>query len=342
LNGKVVSLSLSPDEVELLVGTSSGKIYRVLTADMSVAEIAASHISPVTAVTFGVRSDIFATISAAGSVRVWDLSDYTIVTQAQYLGGEGRSILLTDSEIVTGWSDGSVQAFGSSSGALAWNIARAHRDSVMSLAETPMYIVTGGAEGSVRVWSRTARELLIQFTEHRKPVTTVLVDRAEQHLIHSCGLDRAIFTYDLKRERRVNSHQLSQAMDGAFTSMAQRTDSELELVTSGTDGRMLFWDCDESGPVQAMLDPNRMLLACISMSPSGRHVAVCGEDHQVKVYDVKAEALVACGHGHSAPVVSLQWSPDERQLVSVGKDCCIFSEANPRIFWICKRLWNYG
>ena len=47
------------------------------------------------------------------------------------------------------------------------------------------------------------------------------------------------------------------------------------------------------------------------------------EDNQTKVYDIRSESLIAVGIGHSSNVRSLEWSPDERQLVSVGNDCCI-------------------
>lgn len=37
--------------------------------------------------------------------------------------------------------------------------------------------------------------------------------------------------------------------DGAFTAMAQRRDSELEVATACADGRVLFWDKDYTDPV---------------------------------------------------------------------------------------------
>ena len=49
--------------------------------------------------------------------------------------------------------------------------------------------------------------------------------------MHSCGMDRATFTYDLKTERRTVTHQ---SRGGGFMSMAQRVDSEQELVTVGS------------------------------------------------------------------------------------------------------------
>ena len=177
----------------------------------------------------------------------------------------------------------------------------------------------------VRIWARLSRELLLQFVEHRKAVTQLVRDVRLDHIIHSCGADRAIYTYNIKKEQRTVVHQLSGASHGSFTGMAQRVDSEQELVTCSTDGVMYAWDCDVPDPVDRIDDPNRIRLNCISMSPSGRFVAVCGEDHQVKVFDVQRRdhPLLAVGLGHSGAVRRVDWSPDEKQLVSVGDDCCI-------------------
>lgn len=37
---------------------------------------------------------------------------------------------------------------------------------------------------------------------------------------------------------------------GAFQGMAQRLDSENELITCDANGRLLMWDCDYRDPVQ--------------------------------------------------------------------------------------------
>jgi hypothetical protein len=52
--------------------------------------------------------------------------------------------------------------------------------------------------------------------------------------------------------------------------MTQRLDSENELVTSTTDGLLLFWDCDEVDPVQAIDVGSHQKLGCVRISPSGR------------------------------------------------------------------------
>jgi WD40 repeat protein len=93
--------------------------------------------------------------------------------------------------------------------------------------------------------------------------------------------------------------------------MTQRLDSEQELITCDSNGRLLFWDCDVPEPVQALQSPSRMQMKCAEVSPTGRYLAICG-DFLVTVFDLaRGIRLIAQGHGHSEPVTALQWSPDE-------------------------------
>ena len=70
-----------------------------------------------------------------------------------------------------------------------------------------------------------------------------------------------MLTYDLRKERRTVSHL---TREGMFTGLAQRIDSEQELVTCDQQGRLLFWDCDVADPVRFVcVSPTRCeLRAC--------------------------------------------------------------------------------
>lgn len=260
-----------------------------------------------------------------------DLSDYGVLSEttvaAEQGGSKGVSAVcwVKDDAVLSGWHDGGVRCHDASSMKLLWEIPSAHRGSVTAVAvhsdAVLSYVVSGSSDGSVRVWALRSREMMLQFTEHTKAITSLLVDTRQPHLVHSSGLDCQVLSYDLRRERRTVGHL---TREGAFTHMAQRKDSEQELVTCDFNGRLLFWDCDVADPVQVLQSPARMRMQCLSVSPSGSYLAVCG-DFLVSVFELKAGGirLLAQGHGHSEPVTALQWSPDEKQVVSVGEDCCV-------------------
>ena len=53
-------------------------------------------------------------------------------------------------------------------------------------------------------------------------------------------------------------------------------------------------------------------------------LACAGTDQIVKLYDFEKAQLVSHGVGHSKTVLQLKFSPDDKQIVSVGADGCIF------------------
>ena len=66
LDSKVMSINVSPDGQELIVGTISGKLYRVLCNDFSFMLHSDAHSSAVNDLSFGSNSDSFVAIDESG------------------------------------------------------------------------------------------------------------------------------------------------------------------------------------------------------------------------------------------------------------------------------------
>ena len=321
LAGKISSMSVAPDESELIVGTTSGKMYRVGTVDLNTYEIADSHTGSVNDLSFGERSDVFATISDDHSARVWDLSDYSVRCRSNVPASTPVCVQMQgDGSLVTGWKDGALRGFDATNGDMTWQLVGAHRGDVTAVRTTPKLIVSGGADGGVRYWDASNRQLLTQFTEHHKAITGLEMDVNENNLFHSCSGDNTTVTMDLKRQKRAAYHQLKGAF---FNCLSQRKDSETELVTGNADGTIMFWDCDEPAPVLVWQHPSRESILSVDVSPSGRYLASAGRDQNVTIWNIQAGTLIASGVCHSAPINAVRWSPDEKQIISVGRDSCI-------------------
>lgn len=354
LDGPIIALSCVDGGAELLVGTSNGQTYRLLAGDLTLPGVllTVSHVEKPTALAFGTRPDVFATAAADGEVIIWDLSDYAAIAttkrsscivphekalaesrsksvqhSAKFGGGARCLCWVADVAVIVGYGDCHVRCFNSGSGDLEWTIPTAHRKPVSAITcwvETKLaYLVTGSLDGSVRVWNLSTREMMMQFAEHLKGVTGLLIDAINPHLFHSAGSDCAVFTHDISKEKRTVGHMVR---EGAFTGLTQRIDSEQELVTCDASGRVRFWDCDASEPVLS-ISINGRSVTCVAISPSGKYFALC-RDEMVTVFELNVLATappkrIADGWAHSDVVSSVQWSPDERQLVSIGIDSCI-------------------
>jgi len=135
-----------------------------------------------------------------------------------------------------------------------------------------------------------------------------------------------MFTYDLKKEKRIVQHSLGRA--GGFVSMTQRLDSENEVITAGTDGCLFSWDFDVPDPVtEVSLGIGKQIaFTCAQVSPlSGSYIAASSTDSRIRVWDVKSGHLVAISNGTAfTSISSIAWSPDEKQIVAVGEDQCIY------------------
>ena len=81
VDGAVVAMSFVDGGDELLVGTDSGRTYRLLAGDLGqpASPLTVSHVGVPRDVAFGARADVFASCASDGEVVVWDLSTYDAI-----------------------------------------------------------------------------------------------------------------------------------------------------------------------------------------------------------------------------------------------------------------------
>lgn len=140
LKGEIMSISLHPESTDLVVGTNVGIIYHMNPNDLSVAVLAESHIRAVTAVDFGMKSDVFATGSLDGSVRVWDLVEYHDIVNIQQ-ACECLCLAYTKSDLLcSGWKDQFIRVHSARDGRILFNIPNAHRSPIITIAANEKYI----------------------------------------------------------------------------------------------------------------------------------------------------------------------------------------------------------
>ncbi len=91
------------------------------------------------------------------------------------------------------------------------------------------YILSGGEDGIIRVWTRKTHELLIQFPAHHRDVRSLFCDIIKGNLIYSAGGDRNIACYDLKLQKRVYLHTVK---NGVVTAISQKKTDDNEISKS--------------------------------------------------------------------------------------------------------------
>jgi len=320
LEGSICALTPAADGQELVAGTRNGKLWRLLASDLTATLQAASHTGEATDIAFGQSSEQVCTCSEAGEVFILNLSDYMPVTTMSHKSPARTVVMASQGEVIVGYDDGFIKAWDANCGDLRWQL-HVHRGGVTAMRESADFIVTGGHDCAVRFWHRNTRQLLATFTNHRKPPNELILDLGKREVVHSGSEDKLVVTYDLKKNKALIQHQTPQS---AITGISQRKDCEQEVVSCSLDGRILFWDIDYADPTGLIESPGGGIrLHCVDVSPSGRYIAAGSEDSRLYIYDLKSCSCIQECDGHSSAVVRVRWSPDQKQIVSAGKDGCI-------------------
>lgn len=208
-----------------------------------------------------------------------------------------------------------------------WSIPDAHSArsggvTALALSHNQRFVVTGGGDARVRVWDMRSREMVSAFVEHGGPITGVCVYRDDAHVL-SCSTDKSFMCWDLRKESRISQHT---QRSGAVHAIGISRDQSL-VMTAGQEGKLQMWDLREAAPVLSIAPVHgsdgghALTLACGNTRDV---VATGGTDGVVRLWDIRAsgKSLAECA-GHSGDVRKVAWSPDDKQIVSVGNDGAI-------------------
>ncbi|ETV99097.1 hypothetical protein H310_08519 [Aphanomyces invadans] len=327
LVGAISGLSPLAGSGSVMAGTQSGFIYHVTVhpsqPSMASRLICENHSNGVLAIAFAPQhSDRFATISKDCTIRIWDGSDYSVVVRAAVQNAGMPTCLAFSLDIVlSGWQDGCLRCHSSDTGQLLWVIDNAHTGGVTALvlSNNQRFIVTGGMGGDVRVWDIRKRDMVSHLKEHSMAITGLALFDDDVHLL-SCSRDKSFLCWELRTERRIAAH--IQRMGGLNAIALSRNQSI--VLTVGQEKRISYWDLRIEAPVNVITKAHADEATCLAVAHTMPYFATGGTDQLIKLWSFDTGLLIMDGVGHSGSVRSLEFSPDDRQLVSVGDEGSIF------------------
>mmetsp|Transcript_6964 Transcript_6964/g.10193 ORF Transcript_6964/g.10193 Transcript_6964/m.10193 type:complete len:635 (+) Transcript_6964:20-1924(+) len=310
----------------MLVGSGNGDIVEVEVGQLNQLASAKprlqteNHYGAVTKVSFPSKvSDRFATCSDDGTVRFWDLSSYATLSSASFKNTPTSLTFVHDVAYI-GFHDGTIRSMDTLNSDILWDKPLSHQHSIeaMTSASTGKFIVSGDDVGVMRVWSIHNKQLLTTFSEHRQGIQSLTMFNDDVHVL-TCSKDRSIFCVDLQKNRRVSTytHKMGGVNDIALF------DDQTRFISVGSNRYISIWDIRQSKPI-ALLDYQPAEPTCVSISNDNMTFAVGGTDEVVHLYDATTNKVISEGDGHSNRIQDLSFTYDDKQLVSVGDDGCIF------------------
>jgi WD40 repeat protein len=175
-------------------------------------------------------------------------------------------------------------------------------------------IVSGGADGTVRVWDRATGQSIGQLTGHTSWVQAIAVGPSGE--VVSAGGDGTARRWDITSGQRVGDPIVSN--DGPLWSVAMTPDGR-QLITGGANGTSCRWDARTGSQLGEPLHGHTGAVRGLTVTPDSTLVISCGNDGTVRRWDATT-GKPAGGPltGHDGWVYALAVTPDGRQIVSGG------------------------
>lgn len=322
--GAVTSLSLTQDNTHFFLGTSQSNIYLVDTDRLKPELRNTCHYEKINDIAFPFNySEVFATCSV-NDIRVWNARNRQELLRIQVPNLECYTVCFSadGKSILSGWNDGKLRAFLPQSGKLMYVINDSHRHGVTSLISTidSSRIISGGMEGEVRVWKigKQTQTMEASMKEHRGRVWSIQLNRSNE-LAVSASSDGSCIVWDLKSFTRLTC--LFQST--MFKQVLYHPD-ESQLITTGSDRKITYWDTFDGQAIRMLDGSEDGEVNTLAINKEGNHFASGGEDQIVKLWSYDEGVVLYEGIGHSSSILRIIFSPDQKNMISVGNEGAIF------------------
>lgn len=255
-----------------------------------------------------------------GRLLLWDIAD-----------GRLQRALLTVSEpirVIAFSYDGQSLAEGRLDGAVRlWDLqaeygpelfATTEAEALTTLAFSPdRQLLVGGDEGGyLYVWRLASGEKIHQISAHQAAITAITFSPDSARIV-TCGQDCAAAEWKLQTGERIHHFQgrLTSSL-GAVAYLPNVARATAQSIVIGRDeGQLIIWDIESARPLRIMKEPCDLFMA-LALSPNGRYLAASDVSNAVSVWEVDSRSRLFQISESTAPVESLVFSPDSRELMT--------------------------
>jgi WD40 repeat protein len=187
-------------------------------------------------------------------------------------------------------------------------------------------IVSGGEDGTVRVWDAvTGQPASLPLTGHTGEVHAVAVGRAgDRDVIVSDGSDRTVRVWDAVTGQPASPPRTRRTR-GEFAMAVGRAGDREVIVSGGYDGTVRVWDAVTGQPASLPLTGHTGTVCAVAVGRAGdREVIVSGGyDGTVRVWDAVTGQPAdppLTGHTSTVHAVAVGRAGDREVIVSGGED----------------------
>ena len=320
----VNALSVSGDCLRIAIGTNNGTVGVMDVATHGYRTVVRSHESIVLALAMDPHNREFTTTASDGTIRIWDLDSYDQMYEFLAPGECARCVVYHPSSYVMacGFENGAVRVFDIASTSQLHEY-RQHQARVVSLtfSSDGAKLFSAGEDGLICVYDAV---------RNYQPIKTVVSAHAGDKIDLSLGPSGKLLA-----SIGVGSGSLVvlnvDAMDKVLEISSQgRTLKLVEFsplkneVYAITQDCRLHRYCLDTGELAHESSPLHLdVINAMSISDNGRYLLTGGEEGLLKLWllgkngphEKRCQSFI----GHPSTITSTMFSPDKKQVVSVGE-----------------------
>jgi WD40 repeat protein len=175
-------------------------------------------------------------------------------------------------------------------------------------------VLSGGDDGTVRLWEAASGRELAVLEGHMGPVLSVGWSPDGSRLL-SGWMDGTVRLWEAASGRKL---AVLEGHKGPVLSVGWSPDGA-RVLSGGDDGTVRLWEA-ASGRELAVLKGHKGPVLSVGWSPDGARVLSGGDDGTVRLWEAASGRELAVLEGHKGPVWDVGWSPDGARLLSGGRD----------------------
>ncbi|MBD2486111.1 PD40 domain-containing protein [Aulosira sp. FACHB-615] len=193
------------------------------------------------------------------------------------------------------------------------NTLEGNADSVtkVSFSHDGQKIVSGSADGTLKIWSRDGKEIFSSSVLDKK--ITYIDFSPDSQIIVAGSVDGKVILKNLKNPNEKNFN--FQAHEEEITNVSFSPDGQ-KLLTASKDKTIKLWSLD--GKELKIFRGHQDSISSVSFSPDGQLIASSSQDNTVKLWNLDAQPIQNLKFKNS--VNQVVFSPDSQIIASVEEN----------------------
>jgi serine/threonine protein kinase len=183
-------------------------------------------------------------------------------------------------------------------------------------------LVSGGADGTIKLWNLATGQLIHTLIGHSKPVFSVAIS-PNGTILASGSADGTTKLWNLEKLEEIST--LTNYYTSGVISVAFSPDSK-NLASANSDHTISVWNLTTKNLTRNLTGHSDAVMS-VTISRDGKTLASASRDNNIKLWNLETGEQIRTLTGHSLIVNSVAISPDSKILASGSWDNTI-------------KLWN--